>query len=328
MYAASNSSLRIQTAHEPWRKRLLAALHAEQNGGQENHASQFLTEITNPTTATGSAPNVLVATWGGEHIVGATWYKPQPGRVGIAGSLWLPTQIAPSLAEAGAQLLAVQQKKLVEQGCQLIQSWLPQATGDAAHRLQQAGLRHLADVHCMVSLPHHWPNTAPSHDNPLHCVGCRTTHQDRLKKVLSATYTETLDCPQLNALRDIEDVLEGYRATGTSRADGWWLLRYDDQDVGCLLLADFPRNRQIELVYLGLIPTARGKGWGRFLVRYAQWFAFQANRDQLVLAVDSTNHPAQTLYWDAGFVTWKHRSVFIKPVASVPFAPEKIHASH
>ena len=328
VYAANNSSLKIQTAHEPWRGRLLAALRAEDDGGHENHACQFLNEIANPTAAPNSAPNVLIATWDGAHIVGATWYNPQPGRVGIGGPLWLPTHSVPSPTETGAQLLAAQQKKLAEQGCQLIQSWLPQATGVEAQRLRQAGLRHLADVHCLVSLPHHWPNATPSYDSPLDFVDCRTAHQDRLQEVLSATYTDTLDCPQLNVLRDIEDVLAGYHATGTPRADGWWLLQCGDQDVGCLLLADFPGNRQIELVYLGLIPTARGKGWGRLLVRYAQWFAFQATRDQLVLAVDSTNHPARTLYSDAGFVTWRQRSVFIKPVAAVPFAPEKIHASH
>lgn len=253
---------------------------------------------------------------------------PQPGRVGIAGSLWLPAQNNPSTADLGAHLLAVQQEKLVELGCQLIQSCLPQATGDAAQRLRQAGLRHVTDVNCLVSLPHHWPTAMPSHDSQLQFVGCRTARQDRLKAVLSATYTDTLDCPQLNALRDLEDVLQGYRATGTPRTDGWWILQFGKQDVGCLLLADFPGNRQIELVYLGLAPTARGKGWGRLLVRYAQWFALQATRDQLVLAVDSTNQPAQTLYSDTGFVAWKQRSVFVKLVVSQPLVPQKTHASY
>ena len=322
VYAASDSSLRIQTADESWRARLFAALHGEQNAGQESNASQFLEEISTHAMSTRSNPDVLVATWDGKHIVGAAWYLVQPGRTGIAGSLWLPAQNAPSAAEPGTQLLAVQQEMLAARGCQLIQAWLPQSTGEAAHRLRQAGLQHVADVDCLVSLPHHWPKTAPSLDSQLHFVGCRSAHQGRLKAVLSATYIDTLDCPGINALRNIEDVLEGYHATGTPRTDGWWILQFDDQDIGCLLLADFPGSRQIELVYLGLIPNARGKGWGRILVRYAQWFTFQATRDQLVLAVDATNHPARTLYSDTGFVTWKQRSVFIKPMPPLRAAPE------
>ena len=328
VYAASDSSLRIQTADESWRARLLAALHGEQNGGQESNASQFLEEISTPAMSTRSTPDVLVATWDGEHLVGAAWYLAQPGRVGIAGSLWLPAQNAPPVVEPGTQLLAAQQEKLVAQGCQLIQSWLPQSTGEAAHRLRQAGLQHVADVDCLVSLPHHWPQSVPSLDSQLHFVGCRSAHQERLKVVLSGTYTDTLDCPEINALRDIEDVLEGYHATGTPRTDGWWILQFDDQDIGCLLLADFPGTGQIELVYLGLIPNARGKGWGRILVRYAQWFTFQAARDQLVLAVDATNQPARTLYSDTGFVAWKQRSVFIKPMTPLLPAPENTPAGH
>ena len=323
VYAASDSSLRIQTADESWRAQLLTALHREPNGGHESNASQFLEEISTPAMSTRSSPDLLVATRDGEHIVGAAWYLVQPGRVGIAGSLWLPTPNAPSAAEPGTQLLAVQQEMLAARGCQLIQSWLPQSTGKAAHRLRQAGLQHVADVDCLVSLPHHWPKTEPSLESRLHFLSCRSAHQERLKAVLSATYTDTLDCPGINALRDIEDVLEGYHATGSPRKDGWWILQFDDQDVGCLLLADFPGTRQIELVYLGLIPSARGKGWGRILVRYAQWFTFQATRDQLVLAVDATNHPARTLYSDTGFVVWKQRSVFIKPMPPLLPAPEK-----
>ena len=325
--AASRSSLKIQPAYGRWRAQLLTAL---QSSDHNDTATQFLTEISNPGDATRSDYALLVATWG-ERIVGAAWCMTQPGRVGIAGSIWRPTIPSggsPPPKDVEPQLLAAQQAHLVEQGCHLIQSWLPQAKGHAANRLRRAGLQHLADVMYMVSLPAHWPRIAPTHDGRLALVECRTDHQDRLQDVMAATYAETMDCPQLNTLRDIEDVLEGYRATGTPRTDGWWILRSGRQDVGCLLLTDFPGSQQIELVYLGLVPKARGKGWGDLLVRYAQWFALQASRDQLVLAVDSANRPARTLYDRTGFIVWNHRSAFIKSVTPQPVSPEQANGSH
>ena len=40
-----------------------------------------------------------------------------------------------------------------------------------------------------------------------------------------------------------------------------------------LLLADHPKARHWELMYMGLVPEVRGRGWGRQIARYAQWLA-------------------------------------------------------
>ena len=83
-------------------------------------------------------------------------------------------------------------------------------------------------------------------------------------------------------------------------------------DVGCLLLTDFPEHENWELTYMGVAPSARGNGWGAHIVRYAQWRARLADRLRLVLAVDADNGPAITLYAAAGFQAWERRTVFVK----------------
>jgi ribosomal protein S18 acetylase RimI-like enzyme len=139
--------------------------------------------------------------------------------------------------------------------------------------------------------------------------------RSRLGEVIQRTYIETLDCPQLGGVRDMDDVLDGYQATGTFDPKRWLFLRSDSQDVGCLLLAAHPDVPQWELVYLGLVPEARGRGWGLEATRYAQWLARLADQPRVVLAVDALNAPALAMYAAAGFVAWDRRSVFLRTLS-------------
>ena len=76
--------------------------------------------------------------------------------------------------------------------------------------------------------------------------------------------------------------------------------------------------QHMELVYMGLVPDARGNGWGRAMVRHAQWLARRRDRSQLVLAVDQKNLPALAMYEAASFVGWDNRSVWMRSLAGRP----------
>ena len=93
------------------------------------------------------------------------------------------------------------------------------------------------------------------------------------------SYEGTLDCPALNGVRDLPDVLASYRACGEfDPAERWFIACRGERDVGCLLLADHPDADQWEIVYVGLVPEERGRGSGLALTRHAQWLARQAGR--------------------------------------------------
>jgi len=64
------------------------------------------------------------------------------------------------------------------------------------------------------------------------------------------------------------------------------------------------------LIYMGLIPSVRGRGWGMELARYAQWLTRQAGRSQLLLGVDAGNWPAIRVYAAVGFRQWAERMVY------------------
>jgi ribosomal protein S18 acetylase RimI-like enzyme len=69
-------------------------------------------------------------------------------------------------------------------------------------------------------------------------------------------------------------------------------------------------------MYTGLIPEARGRGWGRQITQHAQWMARQAGIERIVLAVDSVNVPAIRMYQSTGFEMWDKRSVYVRFPAS------------
>jgi hypothetical protein len=134
----------------------------------------------------------------------------------------------------------------------------------------------------------------------------------RIARLVERTYIGTLDCPGLDDARPITDVLTGYRETGTFRPDWWWLARVNDRDVGCLFIADHPEHEQCELMYMGLIPEVRGRGWGVQLTRSAQWFLLGEDRARMVLAVDDENWPATGVYAKTGFLEWDRRYVYVR----------------
>jgi len=118
------------------------------------------------------------------------------------------------------------------------------------------------------------------------------------KRAILASYRQSLDCPALNGLRDIDDVIAGHRATGEFDPRLWWLVE-SEAGSAVLLLSRMPRSDNIELVYLGVSPELRGRGVGRWLMKLAL-SAAAADRRRLTLAVDSANQPALKLYYANG----------------------------
>lgn len=132
--------------------------------------------------------------------------------------------------------------------------------------------------------------------------------------LIDQTYVNTLDCPAVDGLRPTSDVLLGYRDIGRPRDDWWFIASHAGKDVGCLLLADHHPARHAELVYMGLIPEARGRGWGVHLALEAQKIAATSGAEYLVLSVDAANMPALRHYQAAGFHFWEQRSIVVKAI--------------
>ncbi len=86
----------------------------------------------------------------------------------------------------------------------------------------------------------------------------------------------------------------------------------NDEPVGVLLLTHVPLRPAIELVYVGVVPQARGRSYGRLLVRLAIEAASRARKDHLMLAVDRRNHYALKIYGELGFTETDRRHAWIR----------------
>ena len=70
----------------------------------------------------------------------------------------------------------------------------------------------------------------------------------------------SLDMPELEGARALDDILESHRAAGRFVAERWQLGRVlgKPEAAAVLLLAEVPGRKVWEVIYLGLTPAARG----------------------------------------------------------------------
>jgi ribosomal protein S18 acetylase RimI-like enzyme len=231
-------------------------------------------------------------------------------QAGATALVWPPLMVPGEPPSTATGLLSALTSELQQSGMCLAQALLESETEAETAPFLAAGFTRTTELLYLVSLESTFPQVSPGGE--LQFMPFTQSDPARLARLVEATYQGTLDCPELNGVRRNDDVLAGYRATGVFHPDRWLIATHAGREVGCLLLADHPGANQWELVYVGLVPECRGRGWGMALVRQAQWLAGRAKVPQLVLAVDARNAPAIACYAQAGFVTWDRRGVYLK----------------
>ena len=132
------------------------------------------------------------------------------------------------------------------------------------------------------------------------------------RAVLEATYQGSLDMPELEGTRGLEDILDGHRGAGLCAPGRWQLGRIpgEPEAAAVLLMTEVAGRDAWEVIYLGLTPAARGRGLGRAVLRHALELA-RDHTPRLELAVDLRNTPAVRLYRAAGFLVRDRRAVHL-----------------
>jgi ribosomal protein S18 acetylase RimI-like enzyme len=145
----------------------------------------------------------------------------------------------------------------------------------------------------------------------------RPETQEAFKAIILESYRQSLDCPALNGMRDIDDIMAGHMATGEFDPKLWFLLREREQALGVLLLSRVARCDVMELVYLGVAPQQRGRGVGDLLMRQALYATATRGCGRLSLAVDAGNLPAIKLYWRHGLQAIGRKMALIRDLRSL-----------
>jgi mycothiol synthase len=269
-------------------------------------------------------------------IIGAMLTQPLAGR---AAAVWAP-EVRQSWRRAGlaAALVHSALVDLKERGFLLAQAVLDEsASPHAARDLIRGGMRRVTElVYLERDTATPLPSTAAAHrraggsgpggSGPSSDLGPSFewrsfdwTIEAEFRAVLQATYQGSLDMPELEGTRALDNILEGHRAAGRFAPERWQLGRIPGEPAAAavLLLAEVPGRNVWEVVYLGLTPAARGRGLGRTTLRHALELA-RAHVPQLELAADIRNTPATRLYHAAGFVVRERRAVHLAILGQPP----------
>jgi ribosomal protein S18 acetylase RimI-like enzyme len=183
--------------------------------------------------------------------------------------------------------------------------------------LERNGFPHLTDLHYLLCPVNSARVARPPATIEMEIFD-EPTNAGRFVRVLEQTYQGTFDCPELDGLRTPEEALAGHRATGKFDPGRWRLIRWNGRDAGLLLISDHPDRELWEIVYLGVVPEARGQGLGEAVVQWAIADARAASRP-IALAVDTRNFAARRIYERAGFVELARQSVHLRPASGRPF---------
>ncbi len=260
----------------------------------------------------------------GPSIVGALLAVISPGRTAL---LLGPGDGSSSLGIAEWQeLMEATCTRCAAQGVHLVQALLDPTDRRAIDRLLAQQFRRIAELLYLhttlrarlpqVDLPPacHWDTYSPA------------THV-AFAAAIADSYRGSLDCPGINGLRDIEDVIAGHKAGGEFDPAFWFLLRDESRTLGVLLLNRVAHNDIAELVYLGVAPAVRDQGIGSTLVRHALWSAAQMPARRLTLAVDSQNGPAVRLYYRTGLARAGSKVAMLRDLRPDPASAQPVQPS-
>jgi mycothiol synthase len=155
-----------------------------------------------------------------------------------------------------------------------------------------------ADEHAAVS-PFRWCSFEPAVEFEFH-------------RALQATYVGSLDMPELDRARALNDIMAGHRTARNFVAERWQLgyIPERTEAAAVLLMSEAAHRDSWEVVYLGLTPEARGQHLGRAVVAHAIKLA-QSHVGRIELAVDCRNTPAVRLYESTGFIPCNRRAVHL-----------------
>jgi mycothiol synthase len=239
---------------------------------------------------------------------------------GAGGLVW------PPFVKKGPQRIA-QEDQLVRAACswlrlrgaKLAQALLAPANAALARPLQRNGFVHTTRLQYMQHHLH--GDFAPSLESLASYQTFRQCPREVFLQILMRTYQGSLDCPELNGVRTPDEILQGHMAQGAFDPERWWLAYEADRPLGVVLASAETDGGGWDLSYVGVVPEARRRGWGRTLTQLVLRQARSAGAAQVTVSVDARNRPACKLYRGMGFEPCGEREVYL--TIFVPAAPAK-----
>jgi len=246
----------------------------------------------------------------GGRVVGALLTQPLAGR---AAAVWAP-EVEPAWRRGATAVALVRAAlgDLRDRGFHLAQALLDEsAPPQGGADLASGGMPHVTDLLYLEAETDAAVATRPG-SPPIDWRPFAPETEGEFRAVLEATYAGSLDMPELEGLRSLDDVLAGHRAGGRFVPERWRVGRVRGEPAAgaVMLLSAVPDRDAWEVAYLGLTPEARGRGLGRAAIAHGLGLA-RPHVARVELAVDVRNRPADRLYRAAGFRPYDRRAVHL-----------------
>ena len=290
--------------------------------GDRPEALERLYQRAGPRERAGLVAGLLADEARGAFDLSGLWIARRRGRVvgvlltaslaGRAGAVW-PPEVEPSWgrAEVATALLRAGLEGLRARGMRIAQALLEVAMPRAAADLTRGGLPHVTDL-VYLRRPTHPPLPVRPEAPRFTWQSFADNQAAAFAEALHSSYLGSLDMPELEGLRSLDDVVAGHRASGRFDPGRWLIGRRPGESApaAVVLMADQAGGQAWEVTYLGLAPAARGLGLGRATLAHVLDLARPAV-PELELAVDARNAPALRLYEAAGFRPFDRRAVHL-----------------
>lgn len=151
-------------------------------------------------------------------------------------------------------------------------------------------------------------------DQPVNEVQSRMVHLEQhdqgddaaFNDLLVECMADSLDVPELSQIQSGKNVAMQYYKPGVER---FFIQHPKRGNIGLMAIH---HDGEIGLIrYLGLVHSARRRGWGSSAIRKAITYLRQQGCDVVDLRVDARNKPALALYTGAGFQVIEEESMMI-----------------
>ncbi len=236
-----------------------------------------------------------------------------PGR---AGMIVFSSSTAPGVRhDALVELLRTVTENAIAGGLAIVQSQQETNREEDIAVLSEVGYLRLAELIYMELHLNDFDDAGDSLEQPQ--IAWRNYDEfsePQLAELIAATYIDSLDCPAIVGRRNISDVIATHKSGGIFLPQSWWILECAGRPAGCVLVndaSDSENSKSSEVVYMGVAPEFRGRGFGKMMINRAAADARRRKRRMLTLAVDSHNTPAKCVYNAAGFVETARRLICV-----------------
>ncbi|MHC5110826.1 MAG: GNAT family N-acetyltransferase [Planctomycetota bacterium] len=136
-----------------------------------------------------------------------------------------------------------------------------------------------------------------------------TTYEESTRelflKTVEASYVQSQDCPEISGSRSVSDALETHAARHNFDKGLWAVCRVGGVPAGVVLLNRIGPPDGLEIVYIGVAHTWRGRGVADTMLAWTDDMAMACSATYVTLAVDVRNAPALGMY-----ARWGYRELF------------------